>query len=454
MTRNRGLTACLIMTLSALLTACGQDGAVDQSSAAVDSMHQELRLVDPALFGSSQSAGLVSSMAIASIGSVYLDGQLPAVTVDGVQLQASDISASGADTFVTYASVDTGGVIIKKGAVEHVKIKACTDPTKVCLAASTTLSFPGTDLFASYTDGTNLWVAGSTIDESVPNNYARLYRVTLDANKDPAAIAVTKALASYAGTSIAMAGSSLLLTTGTSTNAPMMGGLNVLDPTTLNLTASQPLYDARGVKVDPSDATKAFVVRGAISSSNQGAVDVFPSSGSATYTREIATGGNTIPKSHSSVQVGRSLVITSMGDQGLRVSCKATGASLATVAAPTVTGIPTAKTVTNSALAIPGYLMVANGEAGLYVYQFDKSSALNTSYCQGVTLTLLGRLSLSSSGTYVNGELSANSLTYAPFLNVANLVTSRMVMVASGNKGVSLLNMSSLTVSLTAVDDF
>ena len=137
------------------------------------------------------------------------------------------------------------------------------------------------------------------------------------------------------------------------------------------------------------------------------------------------------------------------------MSCKGTGASLAVVPAPVVSGIATNLTVTNSVTALPGYILAANGEAGVYVYTFQKSSILNPTYCTGVTLTLLGRLSLAGSSSYVNGELSANSVKYVPLIDVLGLISAKLVVIASGNKGVSLLNFSSLTLNgLLDVDDF
>ena len=92
---------------------------------------------------------------------------------------------------------------------------------------------------------------------------------------NPSAIAVTQALTSYAGTGITKVGTNLLVTSGTSTTVAIQGGLNVVNATTLVQSASQNYYDARAVVADPTNAARAFVVRGAIDTTNKGAVAEF-----------------------------------------------------------------------------------------------------------------------------------------------------------------------------------
>lgn len=201
------------------------------------------------------------------------------------------------------------------------------------------------------------------------------------------------------------------------------------------------------------------ILLGKVDNSNLGALVEFNTNGSGNALRTINSGGNSIAESKSSVQVGNTLLLASMGEQGFKVMCKSTGATLLTMNAVTVSGIASSKTVTNSVIAIPGYIFAANGEAGIYVYKFVKSSILNSNYCQGVTATLVGRLALdsdNSDSTYVNAELSANALYYVPILNVANVITSKLVVVASGNKGISLINVSALNLlgNGSDVDDF
>ncbi|RYZ64056.1 MAG: hypothetical protein EOP05_22620, partial [Proteobacteria bacterium] len=77
-----------------------------------------LKLVDPNATSSSVTALL-------TIGNVYLDYQLPTVSVGGTQLQASDININSGNIYVSYNAFDDNGVVIKKGAVQLVKAYNC-----------------------------------------------------------------------------------------------------------------------------------------------------------------------------------------------------------------------------------------------------------------------------------------------------------------------------------------
>ena len=461
-TTLKRMTGISLISSVAVLMSCSQDFGMRPSSAVGPT---RLKFINDINGSESVNASLF-------IGNIYLDYQLGPQTVAGKQLQASDVYVNGQNIYVSYSSFDTGGVVSKIGAVELVKPYACDSPTTpslidYCLQSAGVLAFPATDIFASYADGTNLYAVGSTSDESQLPYFGRLYKVSLDSGKAPAAVTATQILNSYAGTGVVGNGTNLLVTYGTSsTNSQLTGGVGAFSLSTLAAGASQSLYDARYVAIDPSSTTSAYVIRGPISGATTGANQstVFKyatdanSAPPATASGTIPVAGNTIAESKSTVVVGNKLLLASTGDGGFKVICKATGATLASKAAPTITGIPTTKTVTNSLAAIPGYLFVANGEAGVQVYKFKKTSTLQSDYCAaGVTLTSVGRLALdsdNSDATYINAELSANGVKALTILNALNIVTSRLLVVASGNKGLSLLDVSGLTIALDDIDDF
>ncbi len=439
-----------------LLAGCAGSGSYDVTSGGrIHNLHQELTIVDPSV-GSSG----VSGQAVVSIGSVYLESQVAPVTVAGTGMQASDISVNAANTYVSYSSFDTGGTVVKAGAVEHLKPYICDNPltllrTEYCMTSAKILSLPAADIFAAESDGTNLFAVGSTLDETDAPNFGRIYKIGLDTNKSPVAVSSQASLPSYAGTDVAVLGSQVLVTSGTSPDTTRMGGLSVLNKADFTPVAFQQLYDARGIGYYGSTPSRVFVTRGKFDSGNLGALVEYNADGSGSPVRTIASGGNTIAESKSSVQVGNTLLLASLGDQGFKVLCKATGAVLHSQPAVTVSGIPSTRTVTNSVVAIPGFIFAANGEGGVYVYQFQKSSILNSNYCQGVAVTLVGRLTLGASTSYINSELSANSIHYVPVYNLLNVLTAKLLVVASGNKGTSLINVSGLTLSLGLdVDDF
>lgn len=452
MTSNLNLKLLVLspLLLSALTACTNANWAANPSSG----RPKLLKIVDPNATSSSVSASVY-------VGNVYLDYQLAPVSVGGLQLQASDVAVNSGNIYVSYNAFDTNGVVIKKGAVELVKLYSCDSAstlfTDYCLQASTTVEFPTTDIFAAHSDGTNLYAVGSTSDTTDPTYFGRLFKIGLDGSKAPTSVSNTQVLQSYAGTGVVTSGSNLLVTYGTSVSASLMGGFGSFNPSTLALNGKQDLYDARSVAADPSSSANAFVLRGP-DGSNQSAVYKYATTGLTSSPAPLAVvGGNTAPESKSTVVVGNSLILTSTGDGGFKVLCKATGATVASMPAITVAGIPAAKTVTNSLAAIPGYIFTANGEGGVNVYSFKRSNVLNGSYCQTLNVASLGRLKLDTDdndGTYVNAELSANSVKSLTITNVLNVVTSRLIVVASGNKGISLLDMTGLNVAVADVDDF
>lgn len=329
-----------------------------------------------------------------------------------------------------------------------------TSYTDYCLSIGGFLSFPDANIFSTASDGINLYAVGTTTNASSDPYYGRLYKVALSGSGAPTAVSATATLPSYAGTGVAISGANALVTYGTSTNVAMMGGLASFNLSTLAQVNNQTLFDARDVMVDPANSARAFVVTGATSVSSLGKTIEYSSDASGSAIRSITSGGNAIAESRSTILVGNQLMISTAGDAGFSVMCKATGAILATKGAPVVAGIASTNTVTNGVAAVPGYLLVANGEAGVYVYQFSKTNLLSSNLCNGVSLTLLGRLSLAASGTYVNAELSANSIHAVNVLSILNVVTSRLLVIASGNKGISLLNVTDISLPLGGVDDF
>ncbi len=459
MKKNLFAIISICFMTAATLTGCSGNGSGDGAQR-IQQVHKELKIVDPSLSGASvSSASTTVTAQLITVGSIYLEATAAPLSLPGAAMQASDVYLKNADAYISYSTRDSGSTIIKRGAVEHVKPYNCDvaltlTHTEYCLNAGGYVEFPATDMFGSFYDGTNLYAVGSTDDETFAPNFGRLYKMNMNASGDPVSIAATANLPSFAGTSVAVAGTKVLATSGTSTDSTKMGGLSVFNISDLSLVITQPLYDARSVGVYSGSNARAYVATGRLDSGTPGSLVEYKSDGTGTAVRTIASGGNTIAESKSSVQVGNTLLLASGGDAGFKVMCKATGAVLSSIPAVTVTGIPAANTVTNSVAAAPGYIFAANGEAGVYVYTFKKSSILNSSYCDGVTVALLGRLSLDSDSTYVPAELSANGVSYSPVYNLLNVLTGKLIVLASGNGGVSLLNINALSVNLNDVSDF
>lgn len=454
---NVNLQTVLAATSVALLTACAP--GTPNATGRVLNFHEKLIIVPPETSSSS-----VSAQAIISIGSLFLESQLAPVTVANTQLQASDLSINGADVYVSYNAVD-GSTAVKKGAIEHVRPYICDNPLTLalefCLSPLGTLDIPTADIFASYTDGTNVYAVGSTLDETYAPHYGRLYKIGLNTStKDPSSIAATAILPSYAGTDVVVRGSKVIATSGTTPSAlttngmPEIGGLSYFNLADLSYIKTFPLYDARAVSFNAADST-VYVSRAKVDASNASAVIKYNADGSGSAGTPAVIGGNTVPESKSDLVVGSNLILATSGDGGFRVICKDTNAVITSVPAVTVTGIPALRTVTNSIAAVPGYIFTANGEGGVHVYSFQRRF-LGASLCGGVNIGYVGRLSLGASATYVNAELSANSVHTMTVTNLLglNLISTRFLIVASGNKGVSMINLSAITLDLLSIDDF
>ena len=437
----------------ALVAAGCSDNSTSSSS--MQSYHVPLQFVD----GGVGASGTVQAQV--NVGTIFLEQQYASPVVGGLSLQATGLEAKGANVYVTYSYRDATGTQ-KAGALQRFSPLTCdsllTLYTDYCLLFGGTLNFPNADLYSVVSDGSSLYAVGSTTDSSAYPYYGRLYKVSLSGTGDPQAVTSTATLPSYVGTSVALSGANVLTTYGTSLVSGMMGGFATFNAATFAPVNTQQIYDARWVAVDPSNTAVSYIVTGAGNGNAAGRTLKVNSDGSGTALATLASGGNTIAESRSTTIVGNSLVISSAGDGGFSVMCKATGLVIASKGAPTAVGsIPNANSVTNGIAAVPGFLFVANGEAGVYVYTFNKSLLANTNYCQGVTLTFLGRLALSADATgttYVNAELSANSIKAVTVLSVLNVVTARLLVIASGNKGVSLLNVTNLSLPALAVDDF
>lgn len=431
----------IVVLGAVVLTSCKSKQETDKPR--IVHPHTPLTVVNPNASASS-----------INIGTIYLEAQMQPLQVGGVSLQAGDVSQRGGHLYVSYSSVDAGTVAVKKGAIEHVEAYACVGALPhqaFCLRTISQLTFNNADILATHSDGTNLFAVGAIDDDSSAPNFARLYKISLHSTtKAMQSITGTLALPSYTGTGVLSLGSTVLVTSGTSTDSTAMGGFSVVNSSAMTINTTKPLYDARSLAMY-SGASTAFVTRGRVDGSTPAAVVEYNTSGAGSALRTINTGGNTIPESKGSIQVGNQLILVSAGDGGFKVLCKATGNTLLTQAAVTVGSIPAAKTVTNSVVAAPGFIFAANGEAGLYVYKFEKTNVLNTNYCQGVKVTLLGRLGLDSDeddSTYVDAEISANSVRYETIL------ATKLLTVASGNSGISLINITGLSIGLSDVNDF
>lgn len=445
------------------LTACGGSGSVDNNR--LKQLHIPVQVESLTSGPTISSAGRPEAQLQVTLGNIWLESQMapPTSTV-----QASDVAINGVNGYIAYNTFDTNSLNpVKAGAIDHVIPYNCDSLATLthvdfCLSLQKSLAIPGYDVFSVYANSSTIYAGASTLDETYLPNFARVLKIPLDGASRPSTITDAVVLPSYATTGVTEIGSKLYATTGTSTTIANMGGLSTIDTATLSVTSSINIFDARSVASDPSSTSNVYVLRANnAAAASSSAVEKYSTAATPSLQTSTTVNGNTISESKSTLLVGNQLVIATTGDGGFKILCKATPAAapLITVAAVGAIGsISAARTVTNSVAVTPGYLFAANGEAGVYAYQFQKTVGnLTSNYCNGIQLTTIGRLKLDSDnndGTYVMGELSANSLRSAVIVNVLNVITNRFIYVASGNKGISLLNLSELTLLSRPVDDF
>ena len=350
--------------------------------------------------GSAQEAGLNSGdprvvwsdtpVAMGLLGnnvslSLTLAATILPPTVSGTTLDADDVFVSGLNTYVSYNIPGATHM----GGIDQINM---TVPLLPVRTASTT--FNTSTINGVYVNGSTVYSVGATTG-STPTGYpAVLYTQTVGHGSFSTVASTAGLQNTYAGTAVTLWNNYLFALSGST------GGLTLLDPNTLSQISYTAISDARAASFYGT-TSDLFVVAGG--------GNVYDINSSGTIVHTISLTGNTIPESKSTIQVGKTMVLVSLGDGGAAVVCQADQKTLATIAAPVINGISSTLTVTNAVSAGPGLLFAADGQAGVYVYSMTYGSS-TTSSCNSVSLSLLGNISVGSNYSannvkYVNGNL-------------------------------------------------
>ncbi|MBC7397987.1 MAG: hypothetical protein H7333_11140 [Bdellovibrionales bacterium] len=363
-----------------LLLGCG--GTSGNSSGRLDATQQALSL-------DWQRVGLLTPAAVTF--QLQLLGSVSSPTVGGRVLAADDIFTSGTTAYISY---NLGGDTLS-GSIDQV-----TNVNSVPVLAAS-VGFPTTKINGLFRNGSDLFAVGASSGADGP---AVIKKFNVADPLLPSSLIATlsQAIGSYAGVGVIQRGTSIYALAG---DDAINGGLSVYD-SSLVRSSFTALRDARGIAYSSLNTGNMYVV-----AAQPGRIVEVTTAGTVVQT--IALGGAATPESKSTISVGKTMMIASIGEGGAKVVCRADGHILASISAPVVAGLSPGLTVTNAVAAGQGLFFAANGEAGIYVYSM-KDSAPTGSVCNTVTLSVLGSIPLGSG-------LSANNLKFVDgTLYVAN----------------------------------
>ena len=266
----------------------------------------------------------------------------------GVTLQATHIAISGNYAYVSYNV--RGATYL--GGVDVFNISIKNNPALVSEAI-----FLNSDVSSvSYSNG-KIYLAEATSDTGFAYP-AAVEEITLVNNLLSLAsrrVGVT----SYVATDARASGTKLYVTSGS--GGPATGGLAVLDTATLSIVYSDPFLDARALEFY---GTSAVVL--------QGTPARFRTYSSApAFMTSYNVGGATIPESKSTINIVLDRAFVGAGDAGAKVVNLNSGVVIDSIGRVTVAGLDPSLTVTNSVSVNKDILLLANGEAGVYVAQAD-----------------------------------------------------------------------------------
>ncbi len=293
------------------------------------------------------------------------------------KLMATDIYLSANKGLVSYNMRSA----VQAGALDLIDLKKETKPKIL-----SEVVFKDNDANAVTADSSfkNAYVVGA----SQSKEQASLFRIKINNDKLSSEYE-SFSLESFAGTDITLTSDRVYSTSGDK------GGLSIFSIDKMSLLKYVNFSDARSVGLS-TDKKTAYVLQG-----QPGRVQKLSALGDRQAAYEV--GGNNIAESKSTIAVGQTTSIMSLGDGGWKMICNEDGSELTSVKAVSVKGLESSTAVTNAASAGTGMVYIANGEAGVYIYSIKEKSG--TGRCKSITTNFVGSLSL--------GEgFSANHIYY------------------------------------------
>ena len=327
-----------------------------------------------------------------------LKAEVAPPTVGGQVLQATAVSIVGNLAVVSYGMVGSQYL----GAVDVIDVSNKNQPVLVSEAL-----FQNTDVFAVTTSGSNVYVAEATGDTGFASP-AVFEIMQLQGNQLVLAGNQRRGLSSFVATSVAAGASKAFATSGDA------GGLFGLNPSTLAVTDSIALHDARWVTVSGG---KVVVIQG-----TPGKLTVYNESNMG-LVGSWSFAGADIAESKSQADVAGGKAFIAAGDSGVRVHSISTGLKVGVVPRPNPDslGLSPSVVVTNSVAIDQDLMFISNGEAGVYLAQGSQAFSTTGSEVQQ-TITMRGKLRFGNLQSVNHVALSSGTLIVAAGLGGIKIV--------------------------------
>ena len=274
---------------------------------------------------------------------LVLRAEVEAPVLDGITLQATHVDFSHPKVYVSY---NVQGPV-RKGGVEVFWCPSADDLQLWSQALFTDTDVSALDHYSGF-----LYLATATSSPGF-SSAAVLEEIELDGHKLTDRTRRVD-LPSYAATGVRVVGDRVYVTSG-----DVGGGLSVLDAETLSLSHFDAFDDARAVH---SWNGLTVAMRG-------GPAEVRLYGNPFALLASHVVGGANIPESKSTVYVVRDLIFVAAGDEGLKVVSSLDGSVVQHIPVPNVDGVDPEMAVTNGVSVRKDLVFVANGGAGLFVYQ-------------------------------------------------------------------------------------
>ena len=297
----------------------------------------------PGGIGRKRSGGYVSSPADNVV--LMLRAEIDPPQHNDLALRATHIEITDGFAFVSY-NLEGRPYL---GGVEVFDVSNISRPRIVSQAL-----FDETDVSAVAYADQRLYLATATGDEGFETP-ATLEEILLQGEQlTDSARRVD--VPSYVATGVCVVDGRVYVTSGAAAEAE--GGLTILNQRTLAVESSETFDDARDVDYN---ADKVVVMQG-----TPGRLRVY-NRHTGEFEAGYEPGGATIPESKSTIEVADDRVYMAAGDQGMKVVSLDNGEILEQFPRVEVEGIDPSLTVTNAVTVNEDLVLMANGEAGLYV---------------------------------------------------------------------------------------
>ena len=327
-----------------------------------------------------------------------LKAEIAPPSIGGQVLQATAVSIVGNLAVVSYGMVGSQYI----GAVDVIDVSNKNQPVLVSEAL-----FQNTDVFAVTTSGQNVYVAEATGDTGFASP-AVFEIMQLSGNQLVLSGNKRRGLSSFVATSVAPGASRAFATSGDA------GGLFGLNPSTLAVTDSIPLHDARWVTVSGG---KVVVIQG-----TPGKLTVYNESNMG-LVGSWSFAGADIAESKSQADIAGGKAFIAAGDSGVRVHSISTGLQVGVVPRPNPDslGLSPSVVVTNSVAIDQDLMFISNGEAGVYLAQGSQAFSTTGSEVQQ-TIAVRGKLRFGNLQSVNHVALSSGTLIVAAGLGGLKIV--------------------------------